>query len=66
VIEALAEVYHHDKKAKEEGLSADQRLRFHQDHSGPVMARLKDCCKNNSINGRSSQTPPWERLSPIC
>jgi len=41
VIEALAEVYHHDKKAKEEGFSAEERLRFHQDHSGPVMTRLK-------------------------
>jgi transposase len=42
VIEALAEVYHHDKMAKEEGLSADQRLRLHQEQSGPVMARLKE------------------------
>jgi hypothetical protein len=42
VIEALAEVYHHDKMAKEQGLSADQRLRFHQDRSGPVMERLKE------------------------
>jgi hypothetical protein len=41
VIEALAKVYHHDKMAKEQGLSADQRLRFHQDQSGPVMATLK-------------------------
>jgi transposase len=42
VIEALANVYHHDKRAKEEGLSADQRLRLHQQQSGPVMARLKE------------------------
>jgi transposase len=42
VIEALSEVYHHDKRAKEEGLSADQRLRFHQEQSGPVMERLKE------------------------
>ena len=42
VIEALAEVYHHDKRAKEQGLSAEQRLRFHQDHSGPVIERLKE------------------------
>lgn len=42
VIEALAEVYHHDKSAKEQGLSADLRLRFHQDCSGPVMKRLKE------------------------
>jgi transposase len=38
----LAQVYHHDKRAKEEALSAEQRLRFHQEHSGPVMARLKE------------------------
>jgi transposase len=42
VIEALAEVYHHDKMTKEQDLSADQGLRFHQDHSGPVMERLKE------------------------
>jgi hypothetical protein len=40
VIEALAEVYHHDQVAKEQSLSADQRLCFHQDRSGPVMERL--------------------------
>ena len=42
VIEALAEVYHHDKMAKEQTFSADQRLGFHQDHSGPVMERLNE------------------------
>ena len=42
VIEALAEVYHHDEIAKEQALTADQRLRFHQERSGPVMERLKE------------------------
>jgi hypothetical protein len=42
VIEALAKVYHHDKMAREQGLSADQRLRFHQDQSGPAMEGLKE------------------------
>jgi hypothetical protein len=42
VIEALAKVYHHDKIAKQEGLSADLRLQFHQAHSGSVMERLKE------------------------
>ena len=41
LIEAMAEVYHHDEMAKEQGLTADQRLRFHQERSGPVMERLK-------------------------
>ncbi|HEX9910516.1 MAG TPA: IS66 family transposase, partial [Desulfatiglandales bacterium] len=42
VIEALAEIYHYDKVAKEQSLSPDQRLRFHQDHSGPVTERLNE------------------------
>lgn len=42
VIEALAEVYHHDEMAKEQALSKDQRLRFHQDQSGPVMERINE------------------------
>jgi transposase len=42
VIEALAEVYHHDKMVKEQDLSADLRLQFHQTHSRPVMERLKE------------------------
>ncbi|HEX9911481.1 MAG TPA: transposase, partial [Desulfatiglandales bacterium] len=42
VIEALAEGYHHDQMAKEQDLSKDQRLRIHQERSGPVMERLNE------------------------
>ena len=42
VIEALAKVYHHEKMAKEQALSAEQRLWLHQDRSGPVMEGLKE------------------------
>jgi transposase len=45
VIEHLAQVYHHDEMTKEQDLSAEQRLRFHQDHSGPVMEKLKEWLK---------------------
>jgi len=48
VIEALAEVYHHDKMAKEQSLPADLRLEFHQAHSGPVMERLKEWLQTQS------------------
>lgn len=41
LIEALAKVYHHDEIAKEKNMSADERLKFHQDQSGPVMEQLK-------------------------
>jgi transposase len=40
VIEALAEVYKHDASCRTDGLSAEQRLSFHQQHSKPVMDGL--------------------------
>jgi transposase len=41
VIEILAKVYYHDKIAKEENMTAQQRLEFHQKESGPLMENLK-------------------------
>ena len=40
VLETLAAVYNHDATAKEEGLSPQERLRFHQEQSGPLMDDL--------------------------
>lgn len=40
VLESLKEVYHYDDQARERKLSADERLRFHQEHSQPVMEKL--------------------------
>jgi transposase len=41
VIETLAEVYKNDEIAKEQNMSPEQRLRFHQAESGPLMEDLK-------------------------
>jgi hypothetical protein len=41
VLELLREVYHNDVLAEERRLSEEERLRFHQDNSGPVMEQLK-------------------------
>jgi len=41
VLESLRQVYRFEAQAKEQKLSATQRLAFHQEHSGPVMAELK-------------------------
>ncbi len=41
VLETLGKVYHHDALARKQKLSADQRLLYHQQHSGPVMDQLK-------------------------
>jgi len=40
VLEMLGQVYGHDAEARERSLTPDQRLQFHQAHSGPVMEQL--------------------------
>ncbi len=40
VLEMLGQVYGHDAEARGRGLTAEERLRFHQEHSGPVMDQL--------------------------
>ena len=40
VLESLGEVYYHDAQAREQSLSRQERLQFHQEHSGPVMEEL--------------------------
>jgi transposase len=41
VLVTIGEVYHHDKQARERGLTPEKRLRFHQDRSEPVMQELR-------------------------
>ena len=41
VIEELAEVYKHDAITRKQEMTADQRLRFHQSESKPVMDELE-------------------------
>jgi len=42
LLEELGQVYHGDALAQEQGLSPQDRLRFHQQHSGPIMKKLKE------------------------
>jgi transposase len=46
VLEALRDVYRNDATARERGMSATERLRFHQRQSGPVMGRLRKWCRD--------------------
>jgi transposase len=41
VLETLGEVYGYDAQAEEQSLTPEERLRFHQIHSGPVMEELR-------------------------
>ena len=36
----MGEVYGYDTQAEEQGLSPEERLRFHQEHSRPVMEKI--------------------------
>jgi transposase len=40
VLEMLGQVYGYDAEAREQVMTPDQRLQFHQQHSGPVMKQL--------------------------
>jgi hypothetical protein len=42
VIKAFKVIYHNDQVAREEDMSAEQRLAYHQAHSKPTMDNLKD------------------------
>jgi transposase len=42
VLETLRDVYHHDAQAREQAMSSEQRLRFHQEHTEPLMKGLHE------------------------
>jgi len=42
VLETLRSVYRNDASAREQKLSPEERLRFHQERSGPLMKQLHD------------------------
>jgi transposase len=42
VLETLGGIWHHDALAGEQKLSPEERLRFHQEHSGPLLKTLHD------------------------
>lgn len=41
MLEQLGQVYSNDARTREQGMSAEERLRFHQIHSGPIMEQLR-------------------------
>jgi transposase len=42
VLEMLGGVWHYDELASQRKLTPEERLRFHQEHSGPLMKTLKE------------------------
>jgi transposase len=58
VILELSLVYFYDEQARELGLDPDQRLAFHQQHSKPVMDRLKKWLDTQLTNEAENRVEP--------
>ena len=50
ILEELSIVFANDKQAKKDKLSPEDRLKYHQMHSGPVMERLKDWMEEQLVD----------------
>src|SRR5215472_7538905 len=53
VLERLGEVYGYDAEARERGLSPEERLKFHQENSGPVMKKLHQWLEGQFIERKT-------------
>jgi hypothetical protein len=53
-IDEIGKVYKHDKAAQEKGLSPEERLAYHQEHSGPVMEELHKWLKAQVLSAEPS------------
>ena len=70
MLETLGDVYHRDAKAREQAMPPEQRLRFHQEKSEPLMKALHDWMepqlaehKTELRNGQSYRLNHWTKLT---
>jgi hypothetical protein len=42
VLDTLGSVYHNDELARERALPPEERLSFHQEHSAPLLKKLRE------------------------
>jgi len=55
VLETLGGVYHYDARAREQELSLEERLRFHQEHSGPLMKGLHEWMETHLAEHKTAE-----------
>jgi transposase len=49
VVNALKQIYDHDDEARDQGLSAQERLAYHQEYSAPVFTTLKTWLEQQTV-----------------
>jgi hypothetical protein len=60
----IKQVFDHEEKTKQEQMSAQERLAYHQAYSAPVMAGLNTGWRDKWSGGRSSPIVPWAKRLP--
>ena len=74
VLETFRDVYANDAIARERAMSADERLKYHQEHSAPLMREFEEWARTqlsdklvepNSVLGKAIRymTKRWDRLT---
>jgi hypothetical protein len=58
VIDTFAQIFHFDASAKEKGMNDEERLKFHQEKSGPLMEQFKTWCKDQLENRKTEPNGP--------
>jgi hypothetical protein len=66
VLEMLGQVYGHDAEARERGLTPDERLRLHQDHSAAIMDTLHVWLELQLAERRTEPNSGLGQGSAIC
>ena len=66
VLEMLGHVYRNDAEARTAGLLPDERLRFHQQRSKPLMDELHQWLEAQLAEHKTSPTLVWVKRSRIC
>jgi len=56
-------MYRNDELAREQELSPEDRLRFHQQHSGPLLKKLHDWMEAQLADRKTEPNLGWEERS---
>jgi transposase len=66
VLETLSEVYRNDQTAKEQNMTPEERLKFHQTEIGPLMEDLHAWFNRQLDEKKTEPNSGLGKRSPIC
>ena len=67
MLETLGGVWYHDELARGQKLTSEERLRYHQEHSGPLMKALKEWMEAQLAEHKvEPNSGPGKAIQYIC